>query len=130
VWFTAVKPDVARIALAVAGSARLAPVMVRYLDGRPDRSPDLIVREARPGDRYLLCSDGLSAVVAPGIIREVLASAADPDMAMRQLISLADEGGGPDNTTVIIVDVQDAKAAPAPAEPMTLGAAADADPAR
>ena len=36
----------------------LAPVLARYLDGQPERSPDLGLRELRPGDRYLLCSDG------------------------------------------------------------------------
>src|SRR5260370_35808966 len=46
----------------VSNAGSLAPVLSRYLDGRPDRSPDLSVREARPGDRYLLCSDGLSPV--------------------------------------------------------------------
>ena len=48
----------------VSNAGGLAPVLSRYLDGRPDRSPDLGVRELRPGDRYLLCSDGLSPVVA------------------------------------------------------------------
>jgi PPM family protein phosphatase len=38
-------------------------VLARYLDGRLDRSADLGVRDLRAGDRYLLCSDGLSPVV-------------------------------------------------------------------
>ena len=62
----------------VSNARGLAPVISRYLDGRPERSPDLGVRELRPGDRYLLCSDGLSPVVSAEAIRVVLASARRP----------------------------------------------------
>ncbi|HYZ57558.1 MAG TPA: protein phosphatase 2C domain-containing protein [Streptosporangiaceae bacterium] len=110
----------------LAGSARLAPVLVRYLDGRPDRSPDLTLRKGRPGDRYLLCSDGLSGVVAPEIMRQVLVSARSADQAVDQLVALASEGGGPDNITVIVVDLREAEASPKPVQPRMLGAAADA----
>ena len=51
----------------------LAPVLARHVDGRPDRSADLGLRA---GDRYLLCSDGLSPVVDDRAIRDVLTSAA------------------------------------------------------
>jgi protein phosphatase len=112
----------------VAVSARLAPALVRYLDGRADRVPDLTVRDIRPGDRYLLCSDGLTGVVTDEIMREVLASAEDAEQAVGQLVSLANDGGGPDNTTVIIVDVTESDGEPAPGQPMTLGAAADTAP--
>ncbi|HLI39422.1 MAG TPA: protein phosphatase 2C domain-containing protein [Streptosporangiaceae bacterium] len=115
-----------RVCAEAAASPWLAPVLVRYLDGRPDQVPDLAVRDTRPGDRYLLCSDGLSGVVDADVLREVLASAADPDGVARQLTELADAGGGPDNTTVVVIDVQGPEAEPAPAQPMTLGAAADA----
>jgi protein phosphatase len=110
----------------LAGPARLAPVLVRYLDGRPDRSPDLTVRKGHPGDRYLLCSDGLSGVVAPEIMRQVLASARSAGQAVDQLVSLANESGGPDNITVIVVDLREAEASPEPVQPRMLGAAADA----
>lgn len=110
----------------LAGLARLAPVLVRYLDGRPDQSPDLTLRKGRPGDRYLLCSDGLSGVVEPEIMRQVLVSAQNADQAVEQLIALANEGGGPDNITVIVVDLGEAKANAKPAQPMMLGAAPDA----
>jgi PPM family protein phosphatase len=79
----------------------------RYLDGRPDRSPDLAVREAAFGDRYLLCSDGLTAVVAVDAIHDALASAKPPEQIVEQLIDLANRAGGPDNTTVILIDVED-----------------------
>lgn len=108
----------------LAGSAQLASVLVRYLDGRPDRSPDLILRRGRPGDRYLLCSDGLSGVVEAEIMRQVLVSADTADQAVDQLIALANESGGPDNTTVIVVDFREAEASPESAPPVLLGAAA------
>jgi len=106
----------------VSNAGYLAPVLSRYLDGRPDRSPDLGLREARPGDRYLLCSDGLSPVVSVEQIRDVLASTADPGEAVGELLGLAEDAGGPDNITVIVIDAGRAPARPA--APMTLGAAA------
>ena len=106
----------------VSNPGFLAPVLSRYLDGRPDRSPDLSIREARPGDRYLLCSDGLSPVVDTEAIRDVLVSAADPGEVVRQLVALADEAGGPDNISAIVIDVSETGSEPA--APVTLGAAA------
>ena len=108
----------------ISNARGLAPVLSRYLDGRPERSPDLSIRELRPGDRYMICSDGLSPVVAYEAIRDVLASAADPGAAVRELVALAEEAGGPDNISVIVIDVRDAPAEPGPSEPVTLGAAA------
>ena len=107
----------------VSNAGDLAPVMTRYLDGRPDRSPDLGYRELRPGDRYLLCSDGLSPIVADSALGEVLASAAGPGEAVRQLVALAEDAGGPDNISVIVIDVRRAAAEPGQPEPVTLGAA-------
>jgi protein phosphatase len=108
----------------ISNARGLAPVLSRYLDGRPERSPDLSVRELRPGDRYMICSDGLSPVLADEAIRGVLTSAADPSAAVRELVALAEEAGGPDNISVIVIDVRDAAAEPTPSEPVTLGAAA------
>lgn len=106
-----------------AGSL-LGPVLSRFLDGRPERSPDLVVRDVRPGDRYLLCSDGLSPVVAAEAIREVLAVAADPAEAVRRLVALAEDAGGPDNISAIVIDVQLAADGGQCAEPVVAGAAA------
>jgi PPM family protein phosphatase len=106
----------------VSNAGSLAPVLSRYLDGRPDRSPDLSVREACPGDRYLLCSDGLSPVVGAEAIRDVLVSAADPGEAVRQLVALAYEAGGPDNISAIVIDASEVGNEPAAA--VTLSAAA------
>ena len=110
----------------VSNAGPLAPVLSRYLDGRPDRSPDLGLRELRTGERYLICSDGLSPVVSDEAIGAVLAAAADPADAVYQLVTLAEEAGGPDNVSVIVIDVRDPDVDSQPAEPVTLGAAAAA----
>jgi PPM family protein phosphatase len=82
--------------------ARLA----RFLDGRADgRSPDIITLDLHPGDRYLLCSDGLSAVVPTRSILDTMASINDPGDTADRLIALAADHGGPDNITVIVIDV-------------------------
>jgi serine/threonine protein phosphatase PrpC len=101
----------------------LAPVLARYVDGRPDRSADLGLRDLRAGDRYLLCSDGLSPVVDDGTLRNVLTSAADPACAVRQLVALAEDAGAPDTVTVVIY-VRPAEEGLAPAVSVTLGSAA------
>jgi PPM family protein phosphatase len=90
--------------VANAGAAQMADAMSRYLDGRPDRSPDLSLREAVPGDRYLLCSDGLSGVLPPGDIQSALQSADEPANVIERLIHAANKTGGPDNITAIIID--------------------------
>ncbi|HEX9991728.1 MAG TPA: PP2C family serine/threonine-protein phosphatase [Acidimicrobiales bacterium] len=59
------------------------------------------------GDRFLVCSDGLFNEVDEGRIAAVLRRLADPDDAARELVRLANEGGGRDNITVVVVDVVD-----------------------
>ncbi|HEY1624325.1 MAG TPA: MerR family transcriptional regulator [Streptosporangiaceae bacterium] len=67
--------------------------------------PDLQLLQARPGDRYLLSSDGLHVTVAAATIADVLLTVADPDQAATDLVKLAMEAGGPDNITCIVADV-------------------------
>jgi PPM family protein phosphatase len=99
-------------------------VIVRALDGREDVELDLSIREAKAGDRYLLCSDGLSDVLSEETLRDTLAGADTPDHAAEQLVELALRGGGPDNITAIVADVVDVDAGPS-ATPVTVGAAAE-----
>ncbi|MBO0877474.1 MAG: serine/threonine-protein phosphatase, partial [Pseudonocardia sp.] len=97
-------------------------LLLRALDGRTVAEPDLSVHETMPGDRYLLCSDGLSGVVTEQTLHQTLRSAWDPDKAAIQLIELAIKGGGPDNITCIVADVIDtatASAGPGNAGPYT-----------
>lgn len=56
------------------------------------------------GDRYLLCSDGLSSIVPQAQIQMLLAEDEDPDVAARLLIAQANSAGGPDNIAAIVID--------------------------
>jgi PPM family protein phosphatase len=67
--------------------------------------PDLQLLQARAGDRYLLCSDGLHVTVPADAIGNVLLTVTDPDQAATDLIALAMDAGGPDNITCIVADV-------------------------
>lgn len=83
-------------------------VLIRVLDGRGQVEFDLSVRDARAGDRYLICSDGLSGVVRDETLRETLGARDDPQNAVDALIDLALRGGGPDNITCIVADIVEA----------------------
>ncbi|MCV2392820.1 Stp1/IreP family PP2C-type Ser/Thr phosphatase [Actinotalea sp. M2MS4P-6] len=81
--------------------------------------PDVSVREARPGDRWLLCSDGLSGVVSRDTMTETLLVERDVDRCADQLVQLALRGGAPDNVTVVVGDVLDVDDLPDGAAPPT-----------
>ncbi|MEV0554806.1 MerR family transcriptional regulator [Streptomyces sp. NPDC050597] len=70
-------------------------------------APDLDVRlhDALVGDRYLLCSDGLSAVVPEATIRDTLTTAPGPDEAAQALVRAANDSGGPDNVSCVVADL-------------------------
>ncbi|MFH8391088.1 MerR family transcriptional regulator [Streptomyces sp. NPDC018036] len=76
--------------------------------GSPADVPDLRLQDVRPGDRYLLCSDGLSTVVPEDGIERLLTSSPDPDTAVRALVAAANEAGGPDNVSCVVADVVEA----------------------
>jgi len=86
----------------------LGEKLSRFLDGRVDgRSPDISAWDLQAGDRFLLCSDGLSSFVPHAAIHAALDSAVTTtDAAADVLIALAVESGGKDNVTVIVVDVR------------------------
>lgn len=98
-------------------------LLLRALDGHNEVEPDLSVREVRLGDRYLLCSDGLSGVVSEDTIAATLAQGS-PEEAVAELVRLALRGGGPDNITCVVADVVDT-AAPPPGPPLVVGAAGE-----
>jgi PPM family protein phosphatase len=83
-------------------------VILRALLGS-EVEPDVSIREARAGDRYLLCTDGLSDVVTAETILETL-RIPDAQESADRLVELALRGGGPDNVTVIVADVRTARA--------------------
>ncbi|MEU6254233.1 MerR family transcriptional regulator [Streptomyces sp. NPDC047043] len=72
-------------------------------------TPDLRLHDATPGDRYLLCSDGLSSVVPEPRIRELLASGTGPDETVRTLVAEANTAGGPDNVSCVVADVVESR---------------------
>ncbi|MDQ0991911.1 Stp1/IreP family PP2C-type Ser/Thr phosphatase [Streptomyces sp. V3I7] len=82
-------------------------LLMRALGSGDHVEPDLSIREVRAGDRYLICSDGLSGVVSHQTMEEALASYQGPQETVQELIQLALRGGGPDNITVIVADVLD-----------------------
>jgi protein phosphatase len=98
-------------------------VLMRALQSGGSAEPDLYPWQAAVGDRYLLCSDGLTDVVPDELIGQVLASVADPDDAVATLIELAKQGGGPDNITCVLSDIVES-ADEEPGEPIIIGAAA------
>lgn len=80
-------------------------VIIRSLGPDPEVEVDIEgPHPVRPGDSYLLCSDGLTGVVSPDDIGAVV-SVLPPDEAARLLVNLANIRGGPDNITVLIVQV-------------------------
>ncbi|WP_441958828.1 PP2C family protein-serine/threonine phosphatase [Mycolicibacterium houstonense] len=97
--------DEGRITAEEAHSHPQRSLIMRALTGH-EVEPTLIVREAKAGDRYLLCSDGLSDPVSQETIHEAL-QIEDVAESADRLIELALRGGGPDNVTVVVADVVD-----------------------
>jgi protein phosphatase len=117
--------DEGRISEEEASTHPQRSVITRVLDGRPGLEPDLSVREVRAGDRYLICSDGLTGPVASrDTLRDALATP-DVQAAVDRLVQLALRGGGPDNVTVIVAEVVETDHLP-PLSPVVGGAAAEA----
>jgi PPM family protein phosphatase len=81
-------------------------ILTRALGVSSEVQADMWELELRTGDRVLLCSDGLSNEVSTEEMAEILGEVDDPDEAARRLVDAANEHGGADNITVVIVDVQ------------------------
>jgi serine/threonine protein phosphatase PrpC len=98
--------DAGRIGAGEASSHPQRPLLVRALGAGPGRcEPDVSVRTALAGDRYLLCSDGLWAAAPPAEVAETLPGGT-PDEAVHRLIDLAYRHGAPDNIAAVVVDVE------------------------
>ncbi|MEV0892933.1 PP2C family serine/threonine-protein phosphatase [Promicromonospora sp. NPDC050262] len=104
--------DTGRITPDEAESHPQRNVVMRVLgDFDLDLTPDLSIREAVPGDRWMLCSDGLSGFVPDSEIAEVLNTVPDPYDAVERLVSMSMRAGSTDNITVVVADVLDDAAA-------------------
>ncbi|MPR00107.1 protein phosphatase [Modestobacter sp. I12A-02628] len=116
--------DDGRITEEEANSHPQRSLLLRALNGQ-DVEPDLSMREARLGDRYLICSDGLSGVVSTETLADALRDP-DPQATADRLIELALRSGGPDNITCIVADVvEDGGRGSSPVDPVVDGAAGD-----
>jgi PPM family protein phosphatase len=80
-------------------------VVLEALDGRPERRATTEILAARPGDRLLLCSDGLSDALDDDALAGLLRAHADRDACTRALVAAALAAGGRDNVSAIVADV-------------------------
>ena len=107
--------DGGRITPEEAASHPQRSLLLRAIDGTAVEL-DTSLHDARAGDRYLLCSDGLTGVVSTEMIHDTLRETDDPDEAAARLIEAANAGGGPDNVSCVVADIIPL-ATPAPADP-------------
>jgi PPM family protein phosphatase len=97
--------DGGKITAEEAESHPQRSLLLRAIAGDGAADPDVSLHDAQAGDRYLLCSDGLTTVVPAGVIRDTLGAPGDPEQAVARLIDLANEAGGPDNIACVVADV-------------------------
>jgi serine/threonine protein phosphatase PrpC len=96
--------DQGHITQEAAGSHPQRNLVLNALTGEEVMEPAMTVHEARAGDRFMLCSDGLTDVVPHAALAEALA-APEPHDCVDRLIALALEAPTRDNVTVIVADV-------------------------
>nr|WP_194720212.1 protein phosphatase 2C domain-containing protein [Cellulosimicrobium arenosum] len=124
--------DTGRISPDEADTHPQRNVVMRVLgDFDIDLTPDMSVREAKVGDRWMLCSDGLSGFVGTDTIAQTMTGTPDVDECADLLLRLALHAGSTDNVTVVVADVVDLDAVPDGAEPAVeieiVGSAATTD---
>jgi protein phosphatase len=97
--------DSGALAPAQARSHQYAGVLTRALGTQEDVDVDTVELPVEPGDLYLLCSDGLSGMLSDGRIEEIVSSGSTLPALANQLIAEANDSGGLDNITVVLVRV-------------------------
>jgi PPM family protein phosphatase len=106
--------DEGRITPEEALSHPQRSLLLRAIDGTAVEL-DTSLHDARAGDRYLLCSDGLTGVVSTGVIMDTLRGTDGPDRAAGLLIKAANAAGGPDNVSCVVADIVPVDVPPTPA---------------
>jgi serine/threonine protein phosphatase PrpC len=90
------------------GQATVATVVTQTLGGRPERTavdPHVLEAEFRPGDQFLLCSDGLTDELPPERIEAELGKASDPRTAVEELLRATLDAGARDNVSIVLIAV-------------------------
>ncbi|MGH3633628.1 MAG: PP2C family protein-serine/threonine phosphatase, partial [Mycobacterium sp.] len=90
---------------AEAADHPMRTMVTRHVGMTPPASPDVCGVDLQPGDRMLLCTDGLHDVVDDSSLAAVLATHPDPTQACAALIEAANQAGSPSNTTALVVDI-------------------------
>lgn len=80
-------------------------ILTRALGSNDSFDPEIIEIEVTKGDKFLLCSDGLTGTVPETLIKEYMSLETEPEAIVNQLIDSANEFGGNDNITVILVEI-------------------------
>ena len=105
-------------------------IITRALGVDPEVQVDLSTVGVEQGDRVLICSDGLTSMLDVDAIGAVLKEETEPQRAVDRLVDLANEAGGEDNITVVVVAFTDAEGAPGTARATAAMTKADGDGAR
>jgi serine/threonine protein phosphatase PrpC len=95
-------------------------IITRALGPERDVEVDTMTYRARPGDVYLLCSDGLTTMIKEDRIASILSESQSLDEAVDRLVAEANEAGGRDNITVVAFRLEEAEAPAERAEDLTL----------
>jgi serine/threonine protein phosphatase PrpC len=80
-------------------------VITRHVPMMPPAVPDSSAVDLQGGDRILLCSDGLHGVIDDATLAQILGAQEDPTAACEALVGAANDAGGPDNITVVVINV-------------------------
>jgi PPM family protein phosphatase len=103
-------------------------IITRALGPEAEVEPDIHTEPARPGDIYLLCSDGLTTMLGEERITQILRAATGLDVAVRRLVDEANRAGGRDNITAVAFRLEEVGAEAEPVEhPTLVGPAAEAE---
>jgi len=97
--------DAGRLTPQAARTHPRRNVVTRSLGSEPGPAPDVWLVPPVPGDRFLICSDGLTGELEDPAIAELLAAEPDPQAAADELVRQALAAGGHDNVTVVVLDV-------------------------